>query len=293
LKDALYLAGRLNKEALRTRIEISRAIDFDGRTKKIFPVRTLIKTVQVGDDLTIDKASEDFIIQPYDQILVRTDPAFELQKDIVIEGEVMYPGTYSLLNKDEKISDVLKRAGGLTIWAFPQGATLLRKEFKAGLLVLRLDEVLDDTNSIYNYILRDGDTLTVPKKNQLIQIKGFVNYPNIDSLEQINAPYTPGENAHYYIQNYALGFKKGAKKNKTYITLAGGSIKRTHSFLFLKFYPKVPKGSTIMVLKKPTKERKKKKSEPVDLNSTINNTIAKLTAIMTLYIGYKVISAVH
>ena len=285
LKDALYLAGKLKKEAARTRIEISRAIDFDVSSKKFFPIRTLVKTVQVGNDLTIDKASEDFIIQPYDQVLVRTDPDFELQKNIVLQGEIMYPGVYPLLSKDEKISNMLKRAGGLTIWGFPAGSTLTRKEFKTGLLVLKLDDVLNDTNSIFNYILRDGDTLTVPKKNQLIQIKGFVNYPNIDSLKQISAPYTHGKSARYYIMNYGLGFGKDAQKRKTYIVLAGGSIKRTHNFLFLKIYPRVSTGAIVMVPRKIIKDdQKKKETEPIDWNKAIEKATVKATALIMLYL---------
>lgn len=285
LKDALYLSGRLKKEAARNRIEISRAIDFDVRIKKFVPIRTLIKTIQVKDDLTIDKASEEFIIQPYDQILVRIDPDFELQKNIVIQGEVMYPGSYALLSKEEKISNIINRAGGLTPWSFPQGAVLIRKENNSGMLVLKLDEVIKDSSSIYNYILRDGDTLTIPKENQLITIKGFVNYPNVaDSLEQISAPFTGKRSARFYISTYGLGFKKGAQKGKTYVVLPGGSIKRTHRFLFLRFYPIVPKGSTVIVPQKQIKAKTKKESEPVDWNLAIEKGTVKLTALITLYI---------
>lgn len=286
LKDALYLAGRLKKEASRTRIEISRAIDFDLNSKNFFPIRTLVKTVQIGNDLTIDKASEEFIIQPYDQIVVRTDPDFELQKNVVLKGEVMYPGTYSLLSKNEKIVDVVNRAGGLTPWSFPQGAKLTRKENKTGLLVLKLDEAMKDSSSIYNYILRDGDTLTIPKENQLISIKGFVNYPNVaDSIEQISAPFTPGRSARFYVGRYGLGFRKDAQKNKTYVILPGGAIKRTHHFFFIKFYPLVPTGSTVMVPQKSINAKKKKKEgDPIDWNQAIERGTVKLTALITLYL---------
>lgn len=286
LKDALYLAGRLKKEASRTRIEISRAIDFDINSKKFFPIRALVKTIPIDNDLTIDKASEEFKIQPYDQITVRTDPDFELQKNIVLQGEVMYPGTYSLLSKNEKIVDVINRAGGLTPWSFPQGSKLTRKENNTGLLVLKLDEAMKDTSSIYNYILRDGDTLTIPKENQLITIKGFVNYPNVaDSIEQISAPYSPRRSARYYVGTYGLGFRKDAQKNKTYVILPGGAIKRTHHFFFIKFYPIVPKGASVVVPAKIlNEERKKKKSEPIDWNQAIEKGTVKLTALITLYL---------
>jgi protein involved in polysaccharide export with SLBB domain len=285
LKDALYLAGRLKKEALRTRIEISRAIDFDKSSKKIFPIRALIKTIQIGNDLTIDKSSEEFLIQPYDQILIRTDPDFELQKNVVLQGEVVYPGVYTLLSKDEKISNVIKRAGGVTNWGFPEGAKLVRKEYNAGPIVLKLDDVLKDSTSKYNYILRAGDSLTIPKTIELIKIMGRINYPDIDSIHQINAPYSKGKKAKYYINNYGLGFTKEADKSRTYITTAGGVIKRTRHFLFIKTYPKVPKGSTIMVLeRKKSKSEKIKKGEPIDWNTAIEKGTVKLTALITVYL---------
>lgn len=285
LKDALYLAGKLKKEASRTRIEISRAIDFDFNTKNFQPTRILIKTIEIGEDFMLDKKLDAFVIQPFDQIIVRTDPAFELQKNIIIQGEVSYPGSYTLLNKEEKISSIIERAGGITPWGFPEGASLIRSEYNAGLLVLKLDKVLRDTNSIYNYILRDGDTLTIPKVNELIKIAGHVQYPNLDSLKHLNAPFTPNKSAKYYIKNFALGFKKDAKRSKTYVKLAGGKIKRTHKLLFFKIYPQVPKGSNIIVVKKDKKKAKnREKSEPIDWNKAIENGTVKLTAILTLFL---------
>ncbi len=284
LKDALYLAGRLKKEAARNRIEISRSIDSYISSKKFVTTKTLIKTVQIGDDLTIDKASEDFIIQPYDQIMVRTDPDFELQQNVVLKGEVLYPGVYSILNKHEKITDLLKRAGGLTSYAFPEGAKLTRRELNIGAVFLQLDDVMKDSTSEYNYILKNGDELTIPKTDQLIAIKGNINYPNIVSLKQISAPYTKGKSARYYIENYGLGFDKDADKNKTYIIKPGGYTNRTKHFLFVRSYPKVPKGATIVVSKKTVKEKNKKDSEPIDWNKVIENATVKFTALLTLYL---------
>lgn len=284
LKDALYLAGRLKKEASNNRIEISRSVDSYVNSKTFVTTRVLIKTVQIGDDLTIDKASEDFIIEPYDQILVRTDPDFALQQNVFLKGEVLYPGVYSILNKHEKITDLIQRAGGLTKYAFPEGAKLVRKEFGVGAVFLRLDKVISDTNSEYNYILKGGDTLTIPKEDQLISMKGAINYPNIASLKQVSAPFTKGRHARFYIKNYGLGFAKTADKTKIYVIQPGGYTKRTKHFLGMKIYPKVPKGAAIVVPKKPERERDKTKSAPVDWNKVIENATVKFTALLTLYL---------
>ncbi len=83
-------------------------------------------------------------------------------------GEVLYPGVYPILNKNEKITSFLQRAGGLTGYAFPEGATLKRTEFNEGYLFFKLQEVVKDSNSKYNYIAKSGDTLIIPKIDQLV-----------------------------------------------------------------------------------------------------------------------------
>ncbi|MES2284315.1 MAG: SLBB domain-containing protein [Bacteroidota bacterium] len=285
LKDALYLAGGLKKEAAKNRIEISRAVDFVASSGVLTPIRTIINTIQVADDFKIDKTSEGFIIQPYDQVLVRTEPNFELQQNIVLQGEVMYPGVYPLLNKHEKITDVIQRAGGLTQYAFPEGATLSRKEFDTGFLFFKLQEVMKDSGSKYNYILRGGDAIIVPKVDQLIQISGLINYPDIATLKQISAPYTKRKSIRYYVKNYGLGFDKKADKKKTYVLEAGGYVKKTKTFLFIKFYPKVAKGSVVVVPEKIiNEERKKKESEPINWNKQIEGFTVKLTGLATLWL---------
>lgn len=285
LKDAIYLAGGLKKEAAKNRIEISRAVDFVAASGVLTPIRTIIKTIEVADDFKIDNTSEGFIIQPFDQIFIRTEPNFELQQNIVLSGEVMYPGVYPLLSKHEKVTDVIQRAGGFTQYAFPEGATLSRKEFDTGFLFFKLQEVRKDSGSKYNYILRGGDVINIPKIDQLIQISGFINYPEINTLGQISAPFTKGKSARYYVNNYGLGFDKKADKKRTYVLEAGGYVKKTKTFLFIKFYPKVSKGSNVVVpMKIVDEERKKKEREPVNWNKTIENITIKLTGLATLWL---------
>ncbi|MES2590509.1 MAG: SLBB domain-containing protein [Bacteroidota bacterium] len=284
LKDALYLAGGLKKEAAKNRIEISRAIEFSASSGNIVPSRTVVKIIEVAEDFKIDKASENFVIQPYDEILVRTEPNFELQQNVVLQGEVMYPGIYPLLDKNEKITDVIQRAGGLTYYAFPEGATLSRAEFNTGFLFLKLQEVIGDSTSKYNYILRAGDVLIIPKTDQLIQISGLINYPSINEIGQISAPFTRGKSARYYVKNYGVGFAKNADKKKTYVLEPGGYISKTKHFLFFKSYPKVTKGATIVVAAKKAREKDRKPSEPIDWNKAIENFTVKLTGLATLWL---------
>lgn len=286
LKDALYMAGGLKKEADNSKIEITRAVEYDFNSNLFTPIKTKVEIVTVNKDLLNDKISEAYIIQPYDQIHVRTDPSFESPENVILRGEVVYPGVYTLTSKNEKISNVISRAGGLTEWSFTQGARLTRSEDNAGMMVLRLDKVVKDTNSRYNYILRAGDTLYIPKVNDLIKIRGEINNPNADSSKNINAPFTPYKSAKYYVKKYGLGFKKTAKKGNTYVQLPGGETKRTKKILFLKIYPKVRKGSSIIVVKKDKRQNdlNDREKTPIDWNKAIENGTIKMTALITLYI---------
>lgn len=285
LKDALYLAGGLKKEAAKNRIEVSRVVDFTQSSGVLTPIRTIVKTVEVGNDLNLDKTSENYPIEPYDQIFVRTDPNFRLQQNIVLIGEVVYPGVYSILNKNETILDIIKRAGGLTPYAFAQGATLKRIEFNEGWVALKLQEAVKDSTSKYNYVVKNGDTLTIPAIDQLVQISGAIDYPNIAVIGQISAPFTKGKSARYYVRHYGLGFADNAAKRKTYVIEAGGVAHYTKHFLYVfKRYPKVTIGSSVVVPAKVQKEKRKKTDQPVDWNKTIENTTAKLTGLATLYI---------
>ncbi len=116
IDELILLAGGLSNDANSSRIEISRVIKSDeinsNSLAEIF-------------EYDLDK-SLDFKVQPYDQIIIRKNPNSYSQKFITIEGEVAYPGNYALSQKNERISDVIKRAGGFKNMAFLQGATLYR-----------------------------------------------------------------------------------------------------------------------------------------------------------------------
>jgi len=127
LQDVLLQAGGLTRQAEGSRVEVSRIMDYDISSNKLKPRIAVIKTIKIGDDLVLSAEAEEFILQPFDQIFVRENPNFEPAKNIVLSGEVKYPGTYTLLSKDEKISSVIKRAGGLTRYAYLDGVTMFRK----------------------------------------------------------------------------------------------------------------------------------------------------------------------
>jgi len=127
LQDILLQAGGLTQQAEGSRVEVSRIMDYDISSNKLKPRRIVVKTIKIGDDLILSNEAQSFLLQPFDQVFVRENPDFEPAKNIVLIGEVKYPGTYTLLRKDEKISSVIKRAGGLTKYAFMDGVKMYRK----------------------------------------------------------------------------------------------------------------------------------------------------------------------
>jgi len=102
-----------------------------------------LPTVRVDRRLVLEGQQGDFKIKPYDQVFVRQAPEFELQQNIQLGGEVVYPGTYTLTDKQETILSVIQRAGGLTDAAFPRGATLVRMEDSLGRVILDLDKAIN------------------------------------------------------------------------------------------------------------------------------------------------------
>ena len=174
LKDVLYLSGGLKKEAAISRIEISRVLNFSEELNVYRPSRTIVKVIEVDFDMGVNEKDALFKLQPMDQIYVRTEPSFELHQNVKIVGEVHYPGTYTLITKEDRLEDILKRAGGVTSYAFLDGAKLFRKENNQGIMFIELDELLNGGKSgrKYNYVLKSGDSLFVPKMNNLVALSG-------------------------------------------------------------------------------------------------------------------------
>lgn len=127
LQDLLLQAGGLNQQAEGSRVEVSRIMDYDIASNKLKPRRAIVKTVKVGEDLVMSADAQSFELQPFDQVFVRNNPDFEAARNVVLDGEVRYPGTYTLLSKDEKISSLINRAGGLTKYAYLDGVKMYRK----------------------------------------------------------------------------------------------------------------------------------------------------------------------
>jgi len=127
LRDVIDLSGGIKQEATGSRIEVSRVVDVDVNSDAIIPKRRVVLVADINSDLSLNIDDNDFMLQANDQIFVRKNPDYKLPINVVVEGEVMYPGTYSLISEGDRVSDIIDRCGGLTENAFLEGVKLYRK----------------------------------------------------------------------------------------------------------------------------------------------------------------------
>ena len=179
LQDVLLQAGGLTRQAEGSRIEVSRIMDYDIASNKLKPRIAVVKTIKIGDDLILSAEAEEFFLQPFDQVFVRENPDFEPAKNISLSGEVKYPGTYTLLSKDEQISSIIKRAGGLTRFAYLDGVTMFRKEVvhriqNANITLKDLSEELLDS-----ILSNPSLSLLYQEELQNMRVENFENFKEI------------------------------------------------------------------------------------------------------------------
>ena len=292
LKDLLLLAGGMKMEAATNRIDVYR-VQFNNNE----PTRTLALSVEIDRNLNITGGGSSFAIMPFDEIVVRTVPEFEFQQFVDLNGEVKYPGRYALVNDNETLSDLIKRAGGLTTEADEYASTLYRSEKNKGYVVTRLNEALQQPRSTEDHILKAGDVLNVPKREDLVTIKGLNTELNqilrskISTSNQINVAFTPGKRAGWYIKEYAGGFTKDAFRRKVTVEQPNGKINRTKRILFFKIYPKVAKGSIVFIPSKPEKpEKEKKEGKDIDWDKKLTQILAFMSIVTSGILAYATIS---
>lgn len=238
IEDLISKAGGLKEGANPDLISVARRLK-DGSFKTLSQIFSVSST----KNLEINNGNP-FYIKPFDIIDVRYTKGYDSQKSVKIEGQVNYAGSYILQNKEERLSSLIERAGGLNAFADIDGAKFYRNN---NLVSIDLKPILNKTNSKNDIILQEGDLLVIPEKVETVQVTGNVIIPSL-------VKHQNSKNLKYYIDN-AGGFKERSKKSNIYVRYANGQVKTTTNFLFFKFYPKVKPGSTIVVPEKAEKEK--------------------------------------
>jgi protein involved in polysaccharide export with SLBB domain len=221
LRDAVMMAGGLRDDAYLLEAEISRIPEH--RTEG-----ELARAIQVPLDSSYVFDPTGYIsrptgpvarsprLEPYDNIFIRRVPGWELQRNVYVTGEVKFPGRYTLVRRDEKLLDVLNRAGGLTPDAYVGGAQFYRAQGRTGRVGIDLDQILKDSTYRDNIVLFAGDSLHVPQYQSVVSVEGGVNSP-------VTVAYVPRQGTSYYVDR-AGGYSRRADKGRTYVVQPNGSV---------------------------------------------------------------------
>lgn len=268
LKDLIVQAGGLKETAYKLRAEISR-VD----PEEVGPGRPAeIIFVDIGDDYSKEANWGNFKLRNFDTVFIRPNPNWHEPMNVTVLGEVTFPGTYTLQRLDERLSDVIARAGGLKETAYPEGVIFMRRErgyvggvssafpetyFSSSLniaalidtlkklryrkLAVDLKKALRHKRGREDVVLCDGDFVIVPRRPQVVDVAGEVLFPSA-------VPYVEGKGVGYYIDR-AGGLKETADERRIRIILPNGRVEKPRRFWF---DPKILPGSKIFV---PRKER--------------------------------------
>ena len=245
IEDLIIQAGGPTEAASLVKIDVARritnpnAMEADDQIAQTF-------SFKLTPDFTIS-GQPDFTLKPFDEVYVRRSPNYTEQQNVTVEGEVQFEGTYALSNKGQRLSEVIKLAGGLTKRAYPEGTKLLRlmtpEERDQMETMLRtaqrnsgndtidvkklmtnanypvgieMDKALENPGSEDDPILREGDRIIVPRYDGTVKINGEVLYPNTVRFKE-------GKNAKYYI-DLAGGTTSTAKESRTIIIYMNGMV---------------------------------------------------------------------
>lgn len=268
--DLILLAGGFSEAATPTRLEVARRVKGD-TTHLPGEQSVVIYRFDIEPNLRLSVQDARFVLRPFDVVFVRTDPRYEDQKQVMLTGEVRYPGPYAIRERSERITDLIERAGGLRPEAFLRAARFWRKN---ELVAVDIREILDHPDSEANLLLRDGDSLVIPKKTELVRVQGAVLNPATVNYE-----------TSYSLKDYiseAGGFTSRAIRRKLYVVYANGSVDRTRKVLFFNKFPRMEAGSTIIVPAQPKQEGSRlSPGERVGLYGLLGSLAIALATVLT------------
>ena len=248
LEDFVLQAGGLKQTASTVKVDVARRVS-NPKALQTDSIIARTYSFALKDGFVID-GEPGFTLMPFDEVYVRKSPGFYKQQNVVVEGEVMFSGTYTLERKNQRLSDVIKAAGGVNDRAYIKGARLERKftpeeRLRTETLLdmaksntnekdsininkidigdvyyvgIELDKALAEPGGDEDIVLREGDRLIVPQYTSTVKVSGDVMYPN-------TVGYQKGKRAGYYIDQ-AGGWGNRAKKKQTFIIYMNGKVAR-------------------------------------------------------------------
>ena len=298
IEDLILQAGGLKEDASLSKVDVvRRSRDKQATAKSESLAETF--SFSINEDLSIQ--DNDFRLEPYDEVYVRRSPGYSVNRRVIVEGEVTFPGYYSLATNTERLSDIMARVGDFSNEAYPEGARLERKmtdderkrmrdiaEILSSNDSLALARAVDKLLSATTYdvginlkeamekpggnadiVLRDGDRIIIPVFTNTVRINGEVMYSN-------TTPFVKGKNLKFYIEK-AGGYSEKAKKNKAYVVYMNGSVAKAKK----RSSKLVQPGCEIVV---PAKRERDglKTTEILSLGSTSASLATVVLALMNL-----------
>ena len=283
LKEAVVLAGGITDEAETNKVDIYRLkSDNNG-----YPYTTMI-TVEIDENLDPLSSSDRIKLNPNDVIEIRKTPNYGTIETVSIQGEVMYPGTYALTLDNERISDIIEKAGGVTVEGHLQGGRLDRKEGDVGVVITKFGS--SNPKSKSNVLMKNGDVITIPRKHDIVQIQvaGTNASETYDSTlisnTTITVPYGRNDRAGKYVKHYAGGFSRNARRGRTFVQHKSGRMVKAKNFGLFRIYPKVTSNSQIITTIKPPKPEKSELKKDRDIFGDVKDLLAIITSALTVVV---------
>lgn len=260
LEDFVLQAGGLKQTASTVKVDVSRRI-VNPKALTTDSVIARTYTFALKDGFVID-GTPGFKLMPFDEVYVRKSPGYYKQQNVVVEGEVMFSGTYTLSKKNQRLSDLIKSAGGVNDRGYVAGARLERKvneserarmeavlkkakeeaeqmEIEAAKENKKID--LKDSEKIKKFEIPEFYSVGIELDKALanpgcdadivLREGDKIIVPQYNGTVKINGAvmypntvgFQKGKKAKYYI-NQAGGFSEKAKKSQTYIVYMNGTI---------------------------------------------------------------------
>jgi protein involved in polysaccharide export with SLBB domain len=307
LNDLILEAGGLSGAASK-RVEIARLIISDeiGTNTKQSELFNIEITPENNEQI------ERFELKPFDVVNIRKIVSFDKQQIVTVSGAFNYPGKYVLTKKNEKIFDVIKRAGGLSIMGDNKSVKIKRpikikqieelnavnssfekttakneegtgnkkdklvkkltQELKYAIIPVEYDKISKNQKSYNNISLQDGDEIEVTTISQSVKVSGNV-------LLTSEIPFV-NKGLNYYI-NAVGGIDGKGWKKRAYVIYPNGKAAVTSNFLFFRSYPKITPGSQIVIPEKPERV-KASTGEIIGISSAVASLAGVVIAIFNL-----------
>ena len=298
LKSLLLMVGGFADNATGKDIEISR------RKRDVevnSPQSPIVEIIKINDTTDLALFANDIKLQAFDIISVKVNPFYKPQINVSIAGEVLNPGTYTLQNRSERISDLIKRAGNTLYTANLEGAKLIRRNYLSGTdletiekiamsgkdssgilsnqerkpyreISIALTNIMNQPGSIDDILLEESDQIIIPMKDNMVSVYGEV-------FKQITISYEATKKLKNYIYD-AGGVTASSNKQNIFVIYPNGKAANIkHTFLFFRKYPKITAGSRIFVPKEP----EKKGTDSVKAGLIISSISAFVTAAALAY----------